>query len=105
MMAGELRLHADEAFATSHSVSNDAEELREELASITGEWQNVSHGWSGAAASAYDVLWQEWHEGATKIVDVLAESSEKLAKAAVAYQEQDAASADALASPTIDLGL
>lgn len=104
-MTGELRLHADDAFATSHSVSNDAEELREELADTAREWRNVSHGWSGAAASAYDVLWQEWHEGAAKIVEVLAESSEKLATAAVAYQEQDSYSAEAVAAPTIDLGL
>jgi len=104
-MAAELRHQADEAFATSHSVSNDAEELREELAAITREWQNVSHGWSGAAASAYDALWQEWHEGAAKVVDVLAESAENLAQAAIAYQDQDAASAGSIGSPTIDLGL
>jgi WXG100 family type VII secretion target len=104
-MTGELRLQADEAFATSHSVSNDAEELREELADIAREWQNVSHGWSGAAASGYDALWQEWHEGAAKVVEVLADSSQKLATAAMAYQEQDAYSAEAVAAPTIDLGL
>jgi WXG100 family type VII secretion target len=104
-MTGELRLHADDAFATSHSVSNDAEELREELADVAREWQNMSHGWSGAAASAYDALWQEWYEGAAKVVDVLAESSEKLAQAATAYEQQDAACAVSIESRTIDLGL
>lgn len=104
-MAGHLKVSADEVFATSHAVSNDAEELREELARIVREWDDVSHGWSGGAASAYTALWQEWHEGAAALVDVLADSSHRLGHAAVAYQEQDTQSAEALETTSIDLGL
>jgi WXG100 family type VII secretion target len=104
-MADHLKVHADEMFATSHAISNDAEELREELAAIARGWEDVSHGWSGNAASAYDALWQEWHEGAIKLVDVLSESSNRLGRAAVSYQNQDANSAEGLRSRPIDLEL
>ena len=104
-MADHLQVRADEMFATSHSVSNDAEELREELAAIAREWEDVSHGWSGDAASAYDALWQEWHEGAIKLVDVVSELSHGLGRAAMSYQDQDTSSADVIRSTPIDLGL
>lgn len=104
-MAGHLEVDADAAFNTSHSVSNDAEELREELTRLAQEWANVSHGWSGTAASAYTPIWQEWHDGATTLVDALAESSRSLAKAAVVYQEQDTSSAHAVESVATEMGL
>lgn len=108
-MAGHLEVNAEKAFNTAHAVSNDAEELREELSRLSRGWQNVSHGWSGAAASVFTSLWEEWHEGATKIVDALAESSRALAEAAVLYEQQDSSSAQALESlPTphsIEMGL
>jgi WXG100 family type VII secretion target len=104
-VSGELRVHADDVFATAHIVSNDAEGLREELAAIAREWEDVSHGWSGNAASAYDALWQEWYSGAMALVDVLSESSRKLGRAAASYQDQDTHSAEVLRSTPIELGL
>lgn len=97
-MVGHLRVHTDRVFATSHAVSNDAEELRDELIAITGEWENLSRGWSGNAAAAYGGIWQEWYEGATRVVDALADSSDKLGRTAVAYDERDMSSAEVLAS-------
>jgi WXG100 family type VII secretion target len=103
-MPDHLRVHAETVYNTSHSVSNDAVELREELCQLGREWDSLSHGWIGKAASAYDALWQEWHVGAVTLVDVLDESSRKLGRAAAAYDEHDALSADVLTS-TVDLGL
>jgi WXG100 family type VII secretion target len=104
-MADQLRVDADTAFNTSHVVSNDAEELREELSRLSREWDNVSHGWSGVAASAFTQIWEEWHEGAANIVETLAESSRRLAKAAVLYEERDANSAQMLDSAGDGVGL
>ena len=87
---------ADEAFNSSHSVSNYAEELREELTRLSQEWDNLSHGWSGVAASAFASAWEEWHQGAAQIIETLAESSRLLAQAAVLYETQDADSAHSL---------
>jgi WXG100 family type VII secretion target len=93
-----LRVGADQAYNTSRAVGNDAEELREELAGLQRDWDNLSRGWSGVASSAYSGIWSEWLEGATTLVNALAESSHNLGVAAVSYSEQDAGSAAALRS-------
>lgn len=100
-----MRVDADEAYNTSHAVSNDAQELRDELAALQRQWDNLSRGWTGAASSAYSSIWTEWLDGASKLVDALAESSHNLGVAAVRYAEQDADSATAVNSTTLDLGL
>ena len=104
-MADHLRVDADEAFNTSHVVSNEAEDLREELACLAREWDTLSHGWSGVAASALTPAWEEWHEGAARIVEALAESSRRLAQAAVLYEERDNNSAQILGSTDNGMGL
>ncbi|MGV9800593.1 WXG100 family type VII secretion target [Mycobacterium sp. NPDC003449] len=104
-MPGQLNVNTDAAVTTAHAVSDDAAELRTELERIAGEWQSVAHGWSGAAASAYTDIWEEWHEGATRLVDVLAESARALSQAAVHYDQQDASSAQAVESLSREMGL
>jgi WXG100 family type VII secretion target len=91
-----LEVDADQAYNTSRAVGNDAQELREELAGLQRDWDNLSREWSGVASSAYSAIWCEWLEGATTLVDALAESSHNLGVAAVSYSEQDAGSAAAL---------
>lgn len=92
-------------FNTSHAVSNNAEELREELSRLSREWDTVSHGWSGVAASVYTPIWEEWHEGATRLVETLAESSRSLAQAAILYEERDTDTAQTLGSLPDEMGL
>lgn len=104
-MAGHLEVDTDAAFNTSRAVSTDAEELREGLVELSHEWANVSRGWSGAAASAYTPLFQEWEEGASKLVESLAESAHLLAEAASRYQEQDSVSAESVATTARAMGL
>jgi WXG100 family type VII secretion target len=100
-----LNVDSDEAYNTSHAVSNDAEDLREQLGTLEQHWDNLSRGWSGAASSAFSSIWAEWHDGAVTLVDALAESSRNLGLAAVRYAEQDAESAANVSAATIDLGL
>jgi WXG100 family type VII secretion target len=61
-----LKVNAEQAFNTAHAVSNDAEELREELSAIVREWDHIARGWSGAAAAAYTSIWEEWQEGSLR---------------------------------------
>jgi WXG100 family type VII secretion target len=102
---GQLRVDTEQAYNTSHAVSNDAEELREELAGLQRDWDNLSREWSGVASSAYSSIWAEWLEGATTLADSLADSSHKLGVAAVQYSEQDISSAAAIGTSPMDLGL
>lgn len=106
MMPRDLRISTDVAFNTAHSVQNDAEELRSELSRLAREWDSISHGWSGAAASAYTALWDEWHDAAARLVDSVADSSECLAQAAAHYDERDDCSAAELNTQTaVEMGL
>jgi WXG100 family type VII secretion target len=79
-------------------VNGDAEELRAELAMLSREWDTVISGWSGAAASTYAALWEDWHDGAAKLVETLAASSQLLEQAAATYGEQETRSAQAVRS-------
>jgi WXG100 family type VII secretion target len=81
------------ALTTSRAVNGDAEELRAELAMLSREWDTVISGWSGAAASKYAALWEDWHDGAAKLVETLAASSQLLERAAAAYGEQETGAA------------
>jgi WXG100 family type VII secretion target len=100
-----LRVDVDQAYNTSRAVGNDAQELHEELTGLQRDWDNLCRGWSGVASSAYSATWTEWLEGATKLVHALEEASHKLGVAAVSYGEQDADSAAAVRSTSIDMGL
>ena len=101
----DLKVDTDRAYNTSRAVGNDAQELREELAGLQRDWDNLSREWSGVASSAYSAIWNEWLEGATKLVHALEESSHNLGVAAVSYSERDADSAAVLDSTQIDLGI
>lgn len=90
-----LMVNSGEAFNTGQAVMGQAVELREELDRLGEEWDRLSDGWSGAAASAYTSAWQDWHQGALKLVDSLSDLSEKLCRAAVHYEQQDADAAQA----------
>ena len=100
-----LSVDTEQAYNTSHAVANDAEELRDELTRLEQNWEKLASGWTGVAASAYTSMWTEWLEGATALVDSLAEASHQLGVAAVRYSERDTGSAAALDSTTVELGL
>lgn len=94
-MPESLMVNSGAAFNTGHAVMAQAVELREELDRLANEWESLSGSWSGAAASAYSPAWQDWHEGAVKLLDSLSDRAEKLCRAAVDYEQQDADSAQA----------
>ena len=100
----ELRVDTGEAFKTAQAIGNHAVELHDELDQLTKDWDNMSRGWEGVAASAYQPVWEQWQKDATKVVQALLDSSQKLAQAAAAYEEQDADGGQAL-NTTMDLGL
>lgn len=100
-----LRVDVEQAYNTSRSLGNDAQDLREELLGLQRDWDNLSREWSGAASSAYSAIWCEWLDGATMLVDALVDSSHNLGVAAVSYAQQDAGSATILDSTPIDMGI
>jgi WXG100 family type VII secretion target len=75
-----------------------------ELARLSREWDHVVSGWSGAAASSCATLWEEWHDGAAKLVERLAHSSYLLERAAVAYDQTETISAQSVRGVSTEIG-
>ena len=100
-----VRVDAPHVVKTSHAVTGDADELRAELSRLSHEWSAVLSGWSGAAASSYADHWEEWHDGAAKLVARLAQSSQLLERAATAYDDREAASIRAVRSVPAEVDL
>ncbi|UGT91272.1 WXG100 family type VII secretion target [Mycobacterium ostraviense] len=68
-----------EAMASAaHVLANQADELQEELDSITCDWCELSSTWTGVAASAFEPPWEEWHAGDVKSAEILSEHSQLL---------------------------
>jgi WXG100 family type VII secretion target len=68
--------------------------LRTGLGSLDGEVSGLlGPGWSGEAASAYDGVWREWHQGAQLVVEGLARMSSLLREAVERYESTDASGA------------
>lgn len=88
-LSNPLQVNTQNTFEAAQAVANQALELREHLAQITLEWEQLSDNWEGKAASTYLHAWTEWHDSAKILVQCLVESSEKLMRAAIAYDEQD----------------
>ena len=66
--------------AVAGELESVATGLRTGLGSLDGEVSGLlGPGWSGEAASAYDAVWREWHDGAQQVVDGLATMSGLLA--------------------------
>lgn len=109
----QLTVDVEVALKAANSVGSDAAELREELASLQREWHDIAHGWKGSAASAYAALWEQWHDGATRVVQTVADAAQDLTQAALLYAQQDeqsacrlqSASPDAVAPLTMEMGL
>lgn len=97
-MADPLQVDTPDLFGKAQAIGNHAEELRDELLRLVNGWEDLSHTWQGNAAGAYGPIFERWHENAAKVVDNLAVTSKQLMMAAVAYDGQDAGSAEALGS-------
>lgn len=95
-MPDSLMVNSGAAFNTGQAVLGQAVELREELDRLGHEWEDLSGSWSGKAASAYTPAWQDWHEGAVKLLNTLSDLSEKLCRAAADYEQTDGEAAGTL---------
>jgi WXG100 family type VII secretion target len=69
-----------------------AQQMRDGLGSLDTEvGQLLGPSWTGAAATAYDAAWREWHEGSSKVLQGLMTMSELLSSAAARYSDADQA--------------
>jgi WXG100 family type VII secretion target len=93
----DLQVTPAELSQAAEELRTVAEELRAGMASLDDEVSGVVGGsWSGAASSAFDAVWREWHEGAAHVMDGLTTMSGLLDEAASGYSSSDTAGADVI---------
>jgi len=67
-----------------------AQQLRDGLGSLDSEVERMlGANWAGDAASAFDVVWREWHDGSSKVLQGLLSMSDLLKSAARGYSTTD----------------
>lgn len=97
-MVSDLQVTPSALAAVSGELQTVAEGLRTGLSSLDGEVSGLlGSGWAGEAASAYDGVWREWHEGADHVVEGLLKMSVLLQDAAQRYESTDASGASDVA--------
>jgi len=90
----DLHVSASVLSSVAGELESVANGLRTGLGSLDGEVSGLlGPGWSGEAASAYEAVWREWHEGAQQVVEGLTTMSGLLHEAAHGYDSADAAAA------------
>ncbi|MFI9507645.1 WXG100 family type VII secretion target [Nocardia sp. NPDC052566] len=75
-----------------------ATELRSGSNSLDGEVRGLLETWKGGAADSYGAGWDEMHQGAVRVWDVLFALAEKLGITAENYRTTDTGSASGISS-------
>lgn len=91
----DLQVTTSALASVAGELDSVAEGLRTGLGSLDGEVTGLlGPGWSGEAASAYEGVWREWHQGAHQLAEGLARMSALLQDAASRYEATDAEGAE-----------
>ena len=93
-----LSVKLEAMISSAQTLANQADELKAELDSITQQWGELSSTWTGAAASAFDPPWDEWHYGAVTVMALLHDHAETLRFSAAAYASHEQGATQAVQS-------
>lgn len=80
----------------SQALRGGAEDLRNRLADLDGQVSEMLAGWWGRSGGAYTAQWELWHRGAGEVQVGLSILERLVSQAGRAYQENEAASSEAL---------
>jgi WXG100 family type VII secretion target len=88
-----------ELHSASAELAGAAQRLQDGLSGVNDEiTELLGSGWKGDAASAYAPVWQQWNDGARKVVEGLARMSELLDIAGREYARTDESAAQGVGS-------
>ncbi|WP_166902393.1 WXG100 family type VII secretion target [Mycobacterium sp. DL440] len=86
----DLRVTPEVLLQVSTEFGTAEQRLRDGLGVLDSEVsQMLGSSWIGGAASAYDAVWREWHEGSSKVLRGLTAMSNLLSSAAARYTGTD----------------
>lgn len=98
-MSQSVEVVVAELHSASASLANAAQRLQDGLSSVNDETTELlESGWRGGAASAYAPVWQQWNDGARKVVEGLQRMSELLDIAGKEYAKTDQSAAGSVGS-------
>ncbi|MBB4853393.1 WXG100 family type VII secretion target [Mycobacteroides chelonae] len=89
-MTGSFSTQTSEMLAASDLAADAATHLKNELERLSQVWEDLTSTWEGRASSAFRPEWDEWAEGATKVIDALDGSAKLLAQHAYTYTDLEA---------------
>lgn len=88
-MTGAFSAETSEMLGASDLAADAATGLKAELERLTRVWEDLSSTWEGRAASAFRPEWDEWTEGASKVIEALDGSAKLLAQHAYTFSDVD----------------
>lgn len=88
-MTGAFSAQTSEMLSASDLAADASIDLKNELERITHAWEDLSSTWEGRAASAFRPEWDEWTEGATKVIEALDGVAKLLAQHAYQFTDVD----------------
>ena len=98
-MGQSVDVVVSELHSAAARLEGAAQRLQDGLSTVDNETtQLLGSGWKGEAASAYGPAWNQWHEGATKVIEGLQRMSELLTIAGKEYAKTDEQASGALDS-------
>jgi WXG100 family type VII secretion target len=96
---GELQVTEAALQAVAQEVRAVVDETRSGLTTLDGQLHGVlGSSWTGQASTAFDEVWQRWHEGAENMLRGLERMTGLLDEAAHGYRSTDAGGAAAVDS-------
>ncbi|MGZ6827766.1 MAG: WXG100 family type VII secretion target [Mycobacteriales bacterium] len=70
-MAYEVKVSTGDVTAKAGAIAREAQEIEARLAQLTGQMTDLSHTWTGAAASSFQTLFHDWDRTARQMKEAL----------------------------------
>ncbi len=93
----DFKVTTEELDGAQRELTDLAGEIQSGLRELAGEVEALlAGGWSGSAASAFEVGWRDWQEGGRLVLDGLGRAAALLAVSAREYDAADGSAASGL---------
>lgn len=96
-MSAPLNVDPAQLHAVSGLAAEVARDLQRELDQLTHRWEDLSSTWDGVASRAYRPEFDEWRQGAEKVIAALDSTSVALVQHGYAFGQTDGSSASGIA--------
>ncbi len=97
-MSAPLNVDPAQLHAVSGLAAEVARDLQREQEQLAHRWEDLAGTWDGVASKAYQPEWEQWREGAQKVIAALDSTSVLLAQHAYQFPQAEQSSASNISS-------